>query len=75
LLVINLAMLALAVMTEIMHTELNIAGADRASDNADAERPREYLREDRDDVEPDHTLSSCHGATVSVPAAISMPVT
>ena len=55
--------------------ELDIARADRPSDNADAEWSREYLGKDRDDVKADHTLSSCHGVTVSVPPGISIAVT
>ena len=72
--VIHLAMPALGMRAEVVHDELDIPRVKRAPDHTDVERAREHLGEYGENVKADHTVSSLHGVTVSVPAATSIAV-
>ena len=74
--VVHLAVPALAVRAEVVHVQLDVTRGDRPSDNTDAERSRKHLGKDRDARgSGSHRSPRCHGVTVTVPAAMSMPVT
>ena len=66
---------ALGVLAQVVHSQVDVAGCERAPDHTDTKRTREYLGEDREHVKADHTVSSVHGVTVIVPDATSTAVT
>ena len=73
--VVHLTMPALGVGAQVVHLQLDVSGCEGAPDHTDTERTREHLGKDREHVKADHTVSSVHGVTVTVPAATSTDVT